>query len=89
MPIDIEALPRLDYEELEAACILIDWRDEEAGIIDVVSERLRPEDALEPIEHVDDEGLSVVWRGAEYRIPLTITPHDRYVAITKKLKLRR
>ena len=82
MPIDIDALPTLQYEELEEVCLLIDWRDDEAGIVSVVSDVLRPEDALEAVEHEDDEGLSVVWRGSEYVIPLTITPHDRYVAIS-------
>jgi len=50
-----------------------------------VSERLAPEHELTARE--DGEDLFVTYRGREHRIPLTISPHDRYVAISSLAEL--
>src|SRR5262245_42082032 len=73
--------PAADDEE---AYIFIDHREEEESIVLSVSERLAPADALATR---CDETLFVTFRGQEYRIPLTISPHDRYVAISSLAEL--
>jgi hypothetical protein len=61
--------------------IYVDHRDEEVGIVAAVSDRLAPDDILTS-RTTDDGGLYVTHRGHEVLIPLTLTRHDRYVAIS-------
>lgn len=64
----------------EDAYVFVDHRSEEEALVGWISERLAPEDAL--AARADGEQLFVGYRGAEHRIPLTLSPHDRYVAIS-------
>src|SRR5262245_2206219 len=73
--------PAADDEE---AYIFIDHREEEESIVLSVSERLAPADALATR---CDETLFVTFRGQEHRIPLTISRHDRYVAVSSLAEL--
>jgi hypothetical protein len=63
----------------EDAYIFIDHRDEEGSIVAYVSDRLAPADAL---TERYNETLFVTFRGQEHRIPLTMSRHDRYVAVS-------
>jgi hypothetical protein len=78
----IDRLVATPIEDLEQGDTLVwvDWRQEEDAIVSAVSTRLAPDDALVP--DLQGEELWVTWRGARHRLPLTITPHDRYVAIS-------
>jgi hypothetical protein len=76
--------PRPPAADDEAAYIFVDHREEEASIVASVSERLAPADALATR---DDETLFVTFRGQEQRIPLTMSPHDRYVAVSSLAEL--
>jgi len=78
----IDKLVATPIDELEQSDVLVgfDWRQEEDSIVSAVSERLAPEDALLP--DLEGEELWVTWHGERYRLPLTITPHDRYVAVS-------
>ncbi|MDX2203034.1 MAG: hypothetical protein NW223_09800 [Hyphomicrobiaceae bacterium] len=69
----------------EDAYIFVDHRDEEAGIVEQVAARLAPAHALAARDSGED--LLVSYGGAEYRIPLTISRHDRYVAISSLAEL--
>lgn len=66
-------------ESADQALLWIDHRDEDDGIIRSLSRRLG-----------DGDGIALDWRGNDlwatcrgtaHRVPLTFTPHDRYVAI--------
>jgi hypothetical protein len=67
-------------EDDDDAFVFIDHREEETAIVEYVSERLAPEDALEVEE--DDEQIAVRHRGTLHRVPLQMSPHDRYIMIS-------
>lgn len=70
----------------EDAYIWVDHRAEETEILDEISARIAPEDAL-IVGDYSDSGLPVTYRGAALEIPLTLSPHDRYVAISSAAEL--
>ena len=76
--------PRPPAADDDEAYIFIDHREEEESIVFSVSDRLAPADALDTR---CDETLFVTFRGQEHRIPLTISPHDRYVAVSSLAEL--
>jgi hypothetical protein len=61
------------------AYLFVDHRDMEDELLAALSEFLSHDDAFEVIA---DEALTVVHRGRRHVIPLTGTPHDRYVALS-------
>jgi len=63
----------------DQALLWIDHRDEDDGIIESLSRRLGEGDAI-AVDWRDDD-LWAMYRGTAHRVPLTFTPHDRYVAI--------
>ena len=65
----------------DAAYLFIDHREEETAVIDSISVYLKPEDELEVIQ-TEAGGLVVRHQGRDLELPLTGTPHDRYVAIS-------
>lgn len=72
------AWPERDDDD---AYVLVDHRAEECEVVADISARLSPEDRLEP--RLTDAGeLWVHHQGGEAQIPLTFSPHDRYVAIS-------
>lgn len=71
--------------EDEDAYVFFDHREEEVSIIEYVSKRLAPDHAL--TLRGDDLELFVTYRGHEHKIPLTISPHDRYVAVSSLAEL--
>jgi hypothetical protein len=71
--------------EDDNAYVYFDHREEEVSIIENVSTHLAPEHALTITG--DDPDLFVTYRGDEYKIPLTISPHDRYVAVSSLAEL--
>jgi len=65
--------------------IYIDHREEESSIVEYVSERLAPDDALAVGE--DDEHMMVRYRDQDYLIPLQYSRHDRYIMISSLAEL--
>ena len=63
----------------DQALLWIDHRDEDDGIIEPLSRSLGDGDEI-AVDWRDDD-LWATYRGTARRIPLTFTPHDRYVAI--------
>jgi len=74
-------------EDDDDAYVFIDHREEETSIVEYVSQRLAPEDALEVEE--DDEQISVRHRGRSHLVPLQMSPHDRYIMISSLAELLR
>lgn len=74
-------------EDDEDAYVIIDHREEETSIVEYVSERLAAEDALEAEE--DGEQLLVCHQGRKHVIPLSFSPHDRYIMISSLAELLR
>jgi hypothetical protein len=74
-------------EDDDDAFVFVDHREEEASIVEYVSEHLAQEDALEVEE--DGEQLSVRHRGNSHAIPLKFSPHDRYIMISSLAELLR
>ena len=67
--------------ESDDAYVLVDHRTEESEVVADISARLPFDDRLVP--RLTDTGeLWVSHQGAEAQIPLTFSPHDRYVAIS-------
>ena len=73
-------LPRMDDEALDDACVAIDWREEEEAIVEYFAEKLADNDKLEAVWKGDE--LWVVYNGKEHKLPLTISPKDRSVALS-------
>jgi hypothetical protein len=73
--------------EDDDAYVYFDHRALESEIVEAVSLRLAPEHALIPREVHGGEELYVTYRGVEHKLPLTVTPHDRYVAISSIAEL--
>ena len=73
----IEALCAEEHDD--AALVWIDHRDAEDDIVQWLSLRLDEGDGI-AVDWRDDD-LWATYRGTAHRIPLTFTPHDRYVAI--------
>jgi len=63
----------------DPALLWVDHRDEDDGIVASLSRRLGKGDEIAVAWRDDD--LWATWRGTSHLIPLTFTPHDRYVAI--------
>ena len=63
----------------DEALLWFDHRDEDDGIIESLSRWLGGGDEI-AVDWRDDD-LWATYRGTAHRIPLTFTPHDRYVAI--------
>jgi hypothetical protein len=76
---NIEDLLTPDDVQSEAV-IWVDHRETEDWIVDQVAEAVAPAHRLEQEFRGDD--IYVTYDGAEYRIPLTLSRHDRYVAIS-------
>jgi hypothetical protein len=83
----VARFPSPPAEDDEDAYIFIDHREEEDSIVEYVSARLAPADALE-VEW-DDEQMSVRHRGRSHPIPLQFSPHDRYIMISSLAELLR
>jgi hypothetical protein len=80
---------RLDNPPLpddQDAYIWVDHRAEETEIIVEMSSRIHPADAL-IVGDCTEGGLPVTYRGMSLQIPLTGSPHDRYVAISSVAEL--
>jgi len=69
----------------ESAYIFVDHHSEEGCIVEWVSDRLAPKDTLSV--RADGTELFVTHRDREYRLPLTISRHDRFVAISSLAEL--
>jgi len=67
------------------AYVFFDHRALESEIVLQVAERLAPGHQLWARE--DGEDVYVTYRGQEHRLPLTISPHDRYVAVSSLAEL--
>jgi hypothetical protein len=78
----ISAPPAADDDD---AYVFFDHRALESEIVGQVAERLAPGHALSARE--DGEDVYVTYRGREHRLPLTISPHDRYVAVSSLAEL--
>jgi len=81
----IEARLGEDYEGDDL--LWVDHRSDDDGIIESLSDRLGADDAM-TLEWRDDE-LWLQHRGAVHLVPLTMSPHDRYVAIGSVAELVR
>ena len=64
----------------DADLLWVDHRDEEDGLVEAVSARIAPEDAM-TFEWRDEEAW-VSYRDEAHRLPLTFSPVDRYVALS-------
>jgi hypothetical protein len=73
--------------EDDDAYVFFDHRALESSIVEAVSLRLAPEHALIAREVHGGEELYVTYRGQEHKLPLTVSPHDRYVAISSIAEL--
>jgi len=80
---DAAAPPTADLDD--GAYIVIDRDDEESILVDLIAERLAPEHELFASEDGDD--VYVTYRDAEHRIPLAISRHDTYIAISSLAEL--
>jgi hypothetical protein len=67
------------------AYVFLDHRELESSIVAGVAEHLAPEHAVTARE--DGEELFVAYRGREHRIPLTMSPSDRYVTVSSLAEL--
>jgi hypothetical protein len=74
-------------EDDDSAYLFVDHREAETSIVEYVSERLSPEDALNAKDEAD--GISVLYRGQTYVIPLQMSTHDRYIMISSLAELLR
>jgi hypothetical protein len=79
---DAAAPPSADDEN---AYIVIDRDDEESILVELIAERLAPEHELWVSQDGDD--FRVTYRDQEYRIPLAISRHDTYIAISSLAEL--
>lgn len=66
-------------DEMNDQLIWIDHREEEESIVSWVAESIGEPGALSPLWK--DDQLWAVYKGEEFHLPLTISMHDRYVAI--------
>ena len=85
MNISIEEFTKLDEDDYFEEFAIIDHRSCEDEVIDAIAEFVE-----EPLEHIwknDEEELWVKYQDQEYKLPLTITRHDRYVAISSLAEL--
>ena len=80
---DAAAPPTADLED--GAYVVIDRDDEESILVEMIAERLAPEHELFASEDGDD--VYVTYRDAEHRIPLAISRHDTYIAISSLAEL--
>lgn len=71
-------LTSLDEDEFEDVFIVIDHRDLEEDLIESVSKKIQ--ESLEPYRQGEELWISLAEQ--KYRIPITLTRHDRYVAIS-------
>ncbi len=78
-------LVSLDEEDFEELFAVIDHRSDEEEVVDAISDQLD--------ESIDcfweGEELRVKLNGEEFKLPLTLTKHDRYVAISSLAELLR
>jgi len=81
------SFPAPPAEDDEDAYVFVDHREEETAIVEYVSERLAPEDALEGED--DGERFVLRHRGREHLIPLAFSRHDRYIMIASLAELLR
>lgn len=77
---DTDAMRKPPAADDDDAYVWVDHREEEVAIVELIAERLDEGDALTWRE--DGENLFVSYAGKEHRLPLTLTPHDRYVVIS-------
>ena len=73
--------------EDDDAYVYFDHRALESSIVEAVSRHLAPEHALTAREVHGGEELYVTYRGHEHKLPMTVSPHDRYVAISSLAEL--
>jgi hypothetical protein len=79
-PAEVEALTTLDEDELaDGYGIVVDWRACEDDVVHAFGQHLARGDSL--VGNLDDLELFVTYNGAEYQVPLTQSPADRYVTI--------
>jgi hypothetical protein len=76
--------PAVDDDD---AYLWIDHREDDAAIVELISARLAPEDALSVDE--SEDRMSVRHRGQEHVIPLQYIPQDRYTVISSLAELLR
>lgn len=69
----------------EEALLWVDHREEEDWLVEALSARLAPEDEM-TTEWRDDD-MMLLHAGTWHRLPLTMSPVDRYVAIGSVLAL--
>lgn len=77
--VDLQALLQ-DPDAHEEGLIWVDHREEEEAIVAAVAEALQDGDDLD--SEWRDDVLVVIYQQQEHEIPLTFSPHDRYVAIS-------
>ena len=85
-PPTAEQLVRLDEDELSEVFVWVDHREEESSIVAGIAEQVAPARRLlmEDVEEAADGSVSlrVQLDGAPHRIAMTLSPCDRYVAIS-------
>lgn len=74
-------------EVVDDAFIAIDWREEEFSIVEAVAEKIQATDKLSA--EFTEEKIWITLNGEKILLPLTLTPHDRYVAISSLAYLLR
>ncbi len=85
-PNDIDALAALDTDTLaDEHGVIVDWRACEDEVVADFGRRLVSGDTL--TARLDGNELYVTFNDAEYRVPLTHSPADRYVAISSLMSL--
>jgi hypothetical protein len=77
---NLQDLPSLEFEVLEAQTIAIDWRSGESEILEAISKSVDESGELTSV--FKGEQLFFSWRNTEYKVPLTYTHHDRYVTLS-------
>ncbi len=81
--ITASSLVLLDEEEFDEQFVVIDHRSEEEEVVEAIAEKI-----VESLDSFwEDDELWVSLNGERYKLPLTVTPHDRYVAISSLAEL--
>ena len=82
---DVDKLIALEDEEFADQFGWIDWREDDAGVVEIFRSQLPDTPSMEYVQQ--DGGITIQYGGRSYPIPLTHTGCDRYVVLSSLAQL--
>ncbi|PMN70505.1 hypothetical protein [Enterovibrio norvegicus] len=76
----IDEVSEMSEEIIDEELIIVDWREYDDAIVEMIAEKVGSTDQMSA--ELLDEELWVCFNDERYKLPLTMSGHDRYVTIS-------